>query len=227
MSQQINLFNPLFLRKEKYFSARTMLQGLGLIVLGLAGLYAFALVQTRDLQRTAAEYTRQVNTQREQFVQYGSQGRSKLLEAEVARLETEVKARSALLATLQGGELGNTDGFSRYFAAFGRRPMRGVWLTGFTVGDSGNELNIRGRVLHPDLVPAYLKALNHEEVMRGRQVTDLKLVAHDESASRRGAPAAAPAAGVVVGPDRFVEFDLSAPLRIADATKGAARGAKQ
>ena len=85
MSQQINLFNPLFLRKEKYFSARTMLQGLGLIVLGLAGLYAFALVQTRDLQRTAAEYTRQVNTQREQFVQYGSQGRGKLLRVRVAQ----------------------------------------------------------------------------------------------------------------------------------------------
>ena len=227
MSQQINLFNPLFLRKEKYFSARTMLQGLGLIVLGLAGLYVFALLQTRELQRTAGEYARQVSAQREQFVQYGSQGRSKLLEAEVARLEAEVKARRALVATLQGGELGNTDGFSQYFAAFGRRPMRGVWLTGFSVGDSGNALNIRGRVLHPDLVPAYLKALNHEEVMRGRQVTDLKLVARDESAQRRGTPAGAPAAGVVVGPDRFVEFDLSAPLRTADATKGAARGAKQ
>ena len=42
MSQQINLFNPLFMRKEKYFSARTLLQSLGLIVLGLAALYAYA-----------------------------------------------------------------------------------------------------------------------------------------------------------------------------------------
>jgi hypothetical protein len=227
MSQQINLYNPLFLRKEKYFSARTMVQALGLIVLGLAGLYGFALVQTRDLQRTAGEYARQVDAQREQFVQYGGQGRSKLLEAEVARLEAELKARRALVATLQGGELGNTEGFSQYFAAFGRRPMRGVWLTGFSIGDSGNELNIRGRVLHPDLVPAYLKALNHEEVMRGRQVTELKLVARDESASRRGATAEAPVASTVVGPERFVEFDMSAPLRIADPAKGVAQGAKR
>ena len=35
MSQQINLFNPLFMRKEKYFSARTMLQSLVLIALGM------------------------------------------------------------------------------------------------------------------------------------------------------------------------------------------------
>jgi hypothetical protein len=222
MSQQINLFNPLFLRKEKYFSARTMLQALGLIALGIACLYAFAVFQTRGLARTAAEYARQANAQRDQLVELSGKGRSKLLEAEVARLEAEVKARRALVETLQGGELGDTEGFSRYFAAFGRRPMQGVWLTGFSVGDGGNELKIRGRVLFPDLVPAYLKSLNEEEVMRGRQVTDLKLVARDESLARRGATDAGPAAG----PERYVEFDLSAPLQLAEAAKAPAKGGR-
>jgi len=168
MSQQINLYNPLFLRKEKYFSSRTMLQSLGLIALGLLALYAYALVQTRDLERVAGEYSQQLGAQREQFVRLSGQGSSKLLQAEVARLETSLAARRGMLDALQAGELGNTNGFSRYFAAFGRRPMRGVWLTGFSVGESGNELRIRGRVLYPDLVPAYLKALNNEDVMRGR-----------------------------------------------------------
>jgi hypothetical protein len=219
MSQQINLFNPRFLRKEKYFSARTMLQSIGLIALGLAALYAYALMQTRELERVSGDYGRQLAAQREQFIKLGGQGRSKLLEAEVARLEADVRARGAVLEMVQGGEFGNADGFSRYFAAFGRHAMRGVWLTGFSVGESGNELKIRGRVLYPDLVPAYLKALNDEDVMRGRLVTELKLVARDETAARRGnAPAAA-------GPERFVEFDLSAPLRAAELAKpGAAKG---
>lgn len=221
MSQQINLFNPLFLRKEKYFSARTMLQSLGLIALGLVVLFAYALLQTRDLQRLAADYGRQLAVQRDQFVKLGGEGRSTLLEAEVARLTADQRARRAVLEMMQGGEFGNTDGFSRYFAAFGRRAMRGVWLTGFSVGDSGNELRIRGRVLYPDLVPAYLKALNQEEVMRGRLVTELKLVAMDESATRRGGAAAA-----VAGPDRYVEFDLSAPLRAAELAKPAAAKGK-
>lgn len=220
MSQQINLFNPLFLRKEKYFSTRTMLQSLGLIALGLAVLYAYALMQTRELERLAGDYGRQLAAQREQFIKLGGQGSSKLLEADVARLEADARGRRAVLQMVQGGEFGNTDGFSRYFAAFGRRAMRGVWLTGFSVGESGNELKIRGRVLYPDLVPAYLKALNDEDVMRGRLVTELKLVARDESATRRGSATAAPA-----GPDRYVEFDLSAPLRAADLAKpGAAKG---
>ena len=216
MSQQINLYNPLFLRKEKYFSTLTMLQSLGLIALGLVALYGYALYQTRDLARVAGGYAQQLAAQREQLVKLSAQGGSKLLESEVARLEAELAARRGMLAALQTGELGNTDGFSRYFAAFGRHAMRGVWLTGFSVGESGNELRIRGRVLHADLFPAYLQALNREDVMRGRQVTELKLVARDESAGR-------PAAGGNAEPQRFVEFDLAAPLRVADAAKPAAK----
>jgi hypothetical protein len=208
MSQQINLFNPLFLRKEKYFSARTMAQSLGLIALGLVALFAYALMQTRGLERTAADYDAQLTSQRDQFIKLSEKGRSKLLEAEVARLSTDVQSRHGILQVLQGGEMGNTEGFSRYFAAFGRHAMRGVWLTGFSIGESGNELRIRGRVLYPDLVPSYLKELNQEDVMRGRLVTELKLVAKDETALQ---PANAPRAGKA--PGRFVEFDLLAPLR--------------
>jgi len=220
MSQQINLFNPLFMRQEKYFSVRTMLQSLGLIALGLAVLYAYAWVQTRDLERIASEYEGQLAGQREQFVKLGGQGRSKLLETEVARLSADVKSRRGVLDVLEGGQFGNTDGFSRYFAAFGRQAMRGVWLTGFSVGENGNSLRIRGRVLHPDLFPAYLKALNEEDVMRGRLVTELKLAAKDEPGA---GGAGAPAAGA--GPQRFVEFDLSAPLRAVEPAKpGAGKG---
>jgi hypothetical protein len=98
--------------------------------------------------------------------------------------------------------------------------MRGVWLTGFSVGDGGNDLRIRGRVLHADLLPAYLKALNGEDVMRGRLVTELKLLARDESATRRSSGAAA------VEPERYVEFDLTAPIRAADVARQAGKAGK-
>ena len=220
MSQQINLYNPLFLRKQKYFSARTMLQSLGLIAAGLLVLYAYALVQTRDFERLAKDYAGQLSAQRAQFVALSGQGRGKLLEAEVARLEGELRGRRATLDIVKGGEYGNTEGFSRYFAAFGRHPMRGVWLTGFSVGDGGNDLRVRGRVLHADLVPAYLKALNDEVVMRGRLVTELKLLAKDESAARRVSGAAA------LEPERFVEFDLTAPIRAAELGRPAGKAGK-
>ncbi len=42
MSQQINLFNPLFLKRRKHFSAVTMAQALGVLIVGLAAFYGFA-----------------------------------------------------------------------------------------------------------------------------------------------------------------------------------------
>jgi len=222
VSQQINLFNPLFMRKKKYFSARTMLQSLGLIALGMLAIYAYALWQASDLRQLAASYSGQLAAQRAQFVSLSGQGRSKLLEAEAARLEGDLRVRRGVLDVMQGGAgLGNTSGFSRFFAAFARHPMRGVWLTGFSVGDNGNVLNVRGRVLHADLVPEYLKLLNKDDVMRGRLVTELKLVARDESGVRRSA-----AAGVATSPSRFIEFDLSAPLRLADAGGSATKAGR-
>ena len=130
MSQQINLYNPLFLRREKYFSAKTMLQALGLIFLGVAGLYVFAVVQTRSSERVVQDYRAQVASQREQLVKLGTalspQARSKALEADIARLEAEIKARRSMLTVLSTGELGNTEGVSPFFAAFGRQSIAGV-----------------------------------------------------------------------------------------------------
>jgi hypothetical protein len=198
-----------------------MLQSLGLIALGLVALYGYALMQTRGMERLAADYRTQLSAQRDQFVKLGSGGQSKLLEAEAARLEADAKARRGMLELVKGGDLGDTKGFSRYFAAFARHPVRGVWLTGFGVGERGNILRIRGRVLHPDLVPAYLKVLNEDEVMRGRLITELKLVSRDESDARRGGASQEAAA-----PPRYVEFELLAPLRTPVRDKPVAKGVR-
>lgn len=149
--------------------------------------------------------------------------RSKTLEAEVARLESAVKSRQGLLETLTTGQLGNSEGISRYFAAFGRQATPGVWLTGFTIGEGGNEMRVSGRVLHPDLVPVYLRALNREEVMRGRQVTELNLTAKESAASKApSAPASAAGSQPALRQDpvRFVDFSIVAPLRVPEPEKG-------
>lgn len=221
MSQQINLYNPIFLKHEKHFSARTIGQALALIVVGLAAFYVYALVQTRAAERVTREQREQVAAQRDQLVKLGPkfspEGRSKTLESEVARLEGDVKARNSILASLSSGELGNTTGFSEFLAAFGRQALPGIWLTGLNIGESGNDLQLSGRALRPELVPAYLKALSDEPMMRGRRVTEMKLAAKAAAApaAQGGTAKGAP------GPLRFVEFTVSVPLRVSDTPKGA------
>jgi hypothetical protein len=221
MSQQINLYNPIFLKQEKHFSARTIAQALGLIVAGLGAFYAYALVQTLAAERVAGQQREQVALQRDQLIKLGPkfspEGRSKALESEVARLEGEVKTRSSVLAAFSAGELGNTKGFSEFLAALGRQAVPGVWLTGLNIGESGNELQVSGRALRPELVPAYLKALNGEPMMRGRQVTEMKLAAKTVAPAPGKGGTAKPAPA----PQRFVEFTVSAPLSVSDTPKGA------
>jgi hypothetical protein len=125
-----------------------------------------------------------------------------------------VKLRRSTLDALNAGELGNTAGFSEFFAAFGRQAAPGVWLTSFTIGDAGNALTVHGRALQAELVPMYLRTLNNEAMMRGRQVVEMKLAA-------RVAPPAAPGSKTVASPERYVEFTFSAPLRVSPpAAKG-------
>ena len=118
-----------------------------------------------------------------------------MLEDEVARAGARLKQREEMLATVRTGGLGNTEGFARYLLAFARQPVNGVWLTGFTVGGDETELLLNGRVLHAELVPAYIRALNREDVMRGRRVSELRMTAREQrDAPATAAPGANPAA---------------------------------
>jgi hypothetical protein len=209
MSQQINLFNPLLLQPKKYFSALTMAQTLGILLLALFAVYGALAYQTRQLERRAFDGEAALKADQERLLavtkQFSPAGRSKALADELARTEREVDMRARLLDSMRVGELGNTEGVSRFFTAFARQTVPGVWLTGVTIAAGGHELALRGRALQPDLVPQYLRALNREEVMKGRSVTELKLAAHEPRPAPGGKPPA--------GPDRFVEFSLRALLK--------------
>jgi Tfp pilus assembly protein PilN len=206
MSQQINLYNPLFLKQEKHFSARTMAHALGVVALAIAGVFAFTLFQTSSAERLATQYREQLAREQTQLTrlvgQAGGEARSKALESEVARLEAEIKRRRGILEALSTGELGNTEGFSEFLAALGRQALPGVWLTRIRVDDAGNGLAVEGRALRAELLPAYLRGLSREPMMQGRRVTEMKVSA-----------AAKPAEGEVA---RFVEFLVTAPRELRE-----------
>ena len=210
MSQQINLYNPLFLKKEKHFSARTMAQALVVVAASITVVAVFGSLQTRSAERLAGQYRTQLAGTRAQLVKLGgadTPARSKALEAEIARLEGEIKARQATLQALTGGEFGNTAGFSEFLAALGRQALSGTWLTRIRVEDAGNSLFVEGRALRADLVPAYLRGLSREPMMQGRRVTEMKL-----AASPAKSPGALPAS--------FVEFSLAAPRELRELPAG-------
>jgi hypothetical protein len=211
VSQQVNLYNPLFERKKKPFSVRTMGVALGFMVLAFVALYTYAAIKTHSAERLAAQLAQQVIVQRDQVTKLAAvpaRTPDRSLEAEVARLDAEVRSRQTTLRALATGELGNTAGFSEFLAALGRRAVPGVWLTSVTIGESGNELIVQGRALRADLMPSFLRGLNDEPVMRGRKITEMKLAA-------KAAPK--PAEGNAARePEAYIEFSLTAPFQLAE-----------
>lgn len=171
MSQQINLFNPVFLKQKHHFSALTMVQALGVVLAGALGMYAFEARQNGTLERVLADTEKQVSTQREQTVrfskEYSAQGASRALTDELTRAEQRLQQRENLLEDLKTGVGGNADGFSAYLGALARQTTPGVWLTGLEIGAKDSALVIRGRALDSQLVPTYIRSLNREAPMAG------------------------------------------------------------
>jgi len=215
MSQQINLYNPVFLKQKHYFSAVTMVQALAVVLAGSAGMYAFEVRQNRTLDGVLAEAEKQVVTQREQTLrfakEFSDQGASRALTEELARTEERLQRRQELLGEIKTGVGGDTEGYSRFLGALARQGTPGVWLTGVEISaKQSGDVVIRGRALESRMVPAYIRALNREAPFAGRAVGELRMSAKDNAGKE--------------GPPRYIEFLLSIPLRESTAAVPAAKG---
>lgn len=187
MTQQINLFNPIFLRQKKYFSTVTILQALTLVLVGTLSVYAYAVFQTNRLSKEVAEAGKRLDVEKARLakvnVDFGPREKSKELEAQVKALEQRLKSSEDILGIQAGVASGQDRGFSGYLLAFARQSVNGVWLTSINVGEGGSKMVIGGRALRAELVPDYIKRLSKEKAMHGLTFSalDMQQTAADKS----------------------------------------------
>jgi len=178
MSQNINLLGPAFRKQRQWLTLVTVAQCLGVMLFALLG-YQFYLEQQVSGLATELRTAEGVLRSQQGYVEK-LKGRSAALrpdaqlDAEIGRLENELKIAREAMAALKGGAFGNQRGYAEYLRAFSRQSLSGLWLTGFSIAGSG-ELEIRGRVLSPDLLPSYIQRLNREEVLAGRSFARLEM----------------------------------------------------
>ena len=179
MSQQINLFNPIFLKQRKYFSLLTIFQALGLIVLGSLFFYGYALYQVGQLKQQSEESTKRFNAEQARLTRYTAefspQQANQTLQTEVWRLEKELAEQTRMVDTLKSGSVGNTTGYSQYMRAFSRQVVQGLWLTGFKVTGDAAQISLSGGVLDPELLPIYIQRLGRERAMQGKSFSTLQM----------------------------------------------------
>lgn len=209
MSQQINLFNPIFLKQKRHFSALTMAQGLAVVLVGVLAMYAFQVRQNQILARVLAQADQELEARRIQITRFGkefsTQGASRALGEQLAAAETRLAERRSLLDDVRTGVGGDVEGYSRYLAALARQTMPGVWLTGVDIGGKSSTLVIKGRALDSALVPAYMRALNRAAPLAGRRVDELRLTAKETPPNR---DPQAPRE-----PESYIEFSVAIPMR--------------
>lgn len=216
MAQQINLFNPALRPKREWVTAANMLMAMSAIAVVML-LYGAVLVRDGTQAQSRADAAAAgLKGLRDQLVTEAAvlkRGPDKALGDEIARLEAALKVREQIIGRFQGVGIGNTEGFSRYLEAFARQRTPGVWLTGMSLSGASGDIFIRGRAQSADLLPAFVIALNREEVLRGKAVRELQLEERTEARQPQrdvARPADAAGARTPQAPVniRFIEFSL-------------------
>lgn len=203
MSQQINLFNPAFRKRRELFGALMLAQAMLVLLVLMAGLYAYQLRQVQGLNKAMKEGAAQLDQERARHAkvvaEYAPRPKDTALEKRAEQLEQQLKGEEAVLEVLQGGSLGNTQGYSTYMRAFARQIVSGLWLTDFSIKGAGKDMAIGGRALRAESVPAYIQRLNQEAATQGRTFSALEMQQPKAEPATKDKP---------VQPTNYLEFKL-------------------
>ncbi|MDT7836881.1 PilN domain-containing protein [Aquabacterium sp. OR-4] len=183
MAQQLNLYDPRFAPQPQRYAAHHGLLGM-LLVLGLcsvlgAGLRIAASHQVQQAQQHEGGLTplRQQLAAQDPRATPAAAG-----DAELQTLRQHDAGQRRILAALQAGVAGVREGPSDYLAALARQANGAVWITGFSISEDGQSLELEGRMLDSAALPDYLRRLNAEPRFRGRPFAQLNMRSTELSA---------------------------------------------
>ncbi len=208
MSQQINLLLPA-LRPRFDWLALPVVASVALAGLLLLSFWSVvSLMQVDNVRSREAAIKGQLAALQQQVQSLGHNLGARLtddgLSRQIEAARLAVSQRQEVLNLVAQGDLAGGNAYSGLLQGFSRQVLNGVWLVGFGFADQ--DIEIRGRLVDPALLPAYITKLNAEPAFAGRHFSALDMLGVDPSdASARAAAPATPA--VRPGP-RYTAFVL-------------------
>ena len=178
MPQQINLFSPILLTQPRHFSARTLVQALALLSLGIAALCAWTVVQNtalgRELQSTSQQHAAERQTlQRAIAANPGAAASTTSLEQDLQSLQRRLAEREQTLAELMRGRIVDGRSHSARLRLIARTVPASAWLDEIAI--HGESLSLSGRTLDPSALKPWIAALADEPLLAGQSLTALKV----------------------------------------------------
>ena len=197
MSAQINLYHPRFLKQRELLTLGNVALAAVALYVALATVGGWAWQEAAARKEAAAAAEAQLTAAKEQVAvstkAAAARKPSAQLIAELDSAETSVRRRGDIARLLESGAIGSTGGFSDYLRGFARQAPEGLWLTGFTIGAGGNDMEIRGSMLNPATLPDYIRRLGTEKSFQGRNFAALTMNRADAAPAAQPAGAAATA----------------------------------
>lgn len=179
MSQQINLYSPLFRKQKKVFSAVAMLQAMGLVVAAVTAFFVYVSLQTSLLEIRVADSAERLRGELERLKVYSASESPEVLARKLAeqrkKLEAALAERNRTAQALAETGLGRSEGYSGALRALARLAIDGLWLTRVRFADKEGEVALAGRALRPELVATYLERLRAEEALQGQAFARLEI----------------------------------------------------
>jgi hypothetical protein len=217
MSQQINLFNPIFLRRKQPFRARQMAVLLGVLVIGAIAVSVFGYVQNQPLEREAAQMEATLAARKTRLaavkVEFAPRASDPTLKSQLERTELKLHSMQQVERIVSEGDAGGLQGYGEYFKALARQSVSGLWLTEVAVHGSGSDISLQGRVMQASLLPRYMARLADEPVLRGKAFGQLEIGKPGMMETAPGLSTTPPGAGASTAAQgtpepRFLEFRL-------------------
>lgn len=183
MYQQINMYQPVFRRQRKIFSAATLAKAVGLATVLLLAVYGHARWTLHGLQRTSADLTLNYRELNARLVALENAGAQAAADHELARLTEQIRARSALLERIDHLAFATAGGFGDTFEALARQDVPGLWLTGVRLDQDGSA-ELKGAALDAELVPRYLQLLTGQPRLAVLNGGTVNLLRHEPGQPR-------------------------------------------
>jgi len=189
VTQQVNLYNAALARKVERVTGRLALRAMAALCLCALSAALAAQFEAVRVERLAAQQDAQLAAVQSEATRMAREATGRkpdaAVVAELDSLQSLLEGRRLVMARLERGELGDTSGVSEYLRAFARQRMDGIWLTGLTIGGSGREITVQGRMLDAQLLPDYLGRLGDEDALRGRAFATLAMDTPPRSAGEQ------------------------------------------
>jgi hypothetical protein len=177
MSQQINLILP-ELRPRFDWLALPIVAGAAVAgLLLLVGMAVLTAMQADGLKTREENIRYQLAALQQQVQSLGSSlGARKsdtALEKQISATRLAVGQRQDVLNVIAEGNPASGNAYSGLLQGFSRQIVDGVWLVGF--GFAQKDIEIRGRLTDPALLPTYINRLNGEPAFAGRRFAALDM----------------------------------------------------